>query len=430
MKTTLTSSPIQRRQTKYRLVSSAGHLSHELGKAVENPSPLYTRLLAGGISLLLLGTLIWAAVSRVDEVAIAAGEVIPSTRVQPIRSLSGGLLRDIQVEEGDRVQAGDPLVQLDPTLSDAEFRRLTQLVQLTKENLTRLEAERIGTSQVGNDFQNQLLVSRLRESQASINRQQGLIRVTQAELRRLHTNLTHAHTKQRSLGMLVVEGAIPRLDYLDVQNQVVSLQAEIDAKEQEIYQAQQELDRLQAEQQNDTLTQINQQRQELVSLEGQLSQAKEQRDRETIAASVNGIVYNIKISEPGATIQPGEELLSIVPDGEELVLEAQVRNRDIGFVKPGVEVKIKFEAFPYQEFGILSGTVVETSPNAVNEPEIGLVYPIRIQLAQRSVQVKHEDVPLTPGMTASAEIVIRQKSILSFLVEPIMVRWDEAFSVR
>lgn len=427
------SSSVQRKQTKYRFISPNGFLSHELGKAVEKPSPLYTRLLAGGISLLFFSSLTWAAVGKVDETATASAEVIPSTRIQPVKALSGGLLRDIQVKEGDRVKQGTPLVQLDPTLTDAEYQSAQQLYQKMQDNLKRLKAEltgQAGTHRLQDQFQDQLLVSRLKESQAAINRQQGAIKAAQAELNRLRATLNFASTKERSLSMLAVEGAIPRLDYLDTQSQVASLQAEMSAKEQEIYQAQQELERLQSERKNEILTQINQLTQEKISLEGQLKQAKEQRDRETIKAPVDGTVYNIKVVEAGATIQGGEELLSIVPDGAELVLEAKVLNRDIAFVKPEMRVKIKLETLPYQEFGILEGTVLEVSPNAINEPEVGLVYPIRVQLNQRSVKVRGQEVSLTPGMTASAEIVTRQKTILSFLLEPIMASWDKAFSVR
>lgn len=425
-------SPVQRRQTKYRFVSPNGFLSHELGKAVEKPSPLYTRLLAGGISLLFFGSLTWAAVSKVDETATATAEVIPSTRIQPVKALSGGLLRDIQVKEGDRVKQGTPLVQLDPTLTDAEYQSTQQLYQKMQDNLARLQAELSGQVSANelDQFQDQLLVSRLKESQAAINRQQSAIKAAQAELNRLQATLSFASTKERSLSMLAVEGAIPRLDYLDTQSQVASLQAEMRAKEQEIYQAQQELERLQSGRKNEILTQINQLTQEKISLEGQLKQAKEQRNRETIKSPVNGTVYNIKVVEAGATIQGGEELLSIVPDGAELVLEAKVLNRDIAFVKSGMRVKIKLETLPYQEFGILEGTVLEVSPNAVNEPEVGLVYPIRVQFKQRMVRVRGQEVPLTPGMTASAEIVTRQKTILSFLLEPITASWDKAFSVR
>jgi HlyD family secretion protein len=194
--------------------------------------------------------------------------------------------------------------------------------------------------------------------------------------------------------------------------------------------AKEDLKQLEASQRSEILIQLTQENQELASLEGQLAQAKEQRDRETLHAPVSGTVYNVKIAKTGATLQPGEELLSIAPEGEELVVEAKVMNRDIGFVKPGMSVKVKLETFPYQEFGILPGTVEQVSANSVNNQQEGLVFPARIRLKQRSVRVRGREVPLTPGMAVTAEVVTRQRTVLSFILEPITTSLDKAFSVR
>lgn len=440
----MTSSPIQRQQTKQKFTSVEGYLSHELGRAVEKPQPIFTRLLAGGISLLFFGTITWAAVSKVDEVATAQAEVIPSSRVQPVRSLSGGLLRDIKVKEGTQVTKGSPLVELDPTISEAEYQRLKQLVDLGKQALGRLKAELAGRVNTGIVLQDQLLVARLQEfdarrnmAEAEANRQQGAIQVAQAELEGLKATLVVAQTRADSFSKLLQAGAVPRLDYLDAQNQVVTLENQINAKQQEIYQAQQayeaakiEAERLQANRQAEILTQINQQEQELASLQGQLAQAEEQRNRETLTAPVNGTVYNVKVVDTGATVQAGEELLSIVPEGEELVLDAKVLNRDVGFVAVGKEVKVKLETFPYQEFGLIKGEVVSISPNAITDEQLGLVYTARVRLEQSEVYVNGNPVPLTPGMAATAEIVIRQRRVIRFLLDPVLDSWDRAFSIR
>ncbi|NJL18669.1 MAG: HlyD family efflux transporter periplasmic adaptor subunit [Nitrospira sp.] len=134
--------------------------------------------------------------------------------------------------------------------------------------------------------------------------------------------------------------------------------------------------------------------------------------------------------ENGAAVHGGDELLSIVPAGEELLVEAKVPNQDIGFIRTGMRVKVKLATFPYQEYGMVEGTVSKISPNAVNEKDAGLVFPVQVRLKQHSVSVKGQEVPLTPGMVATAEIVTRQKTVLSFLLDPISGSWDRAFSVR
>lgn len=112
------------------------------------------------------------------------------------------------------------------------------------------------------------------------------------------------------------------------------------------------------------------------------------------------------------------------------MLEAKVQNRDIGFIKQGMYTKVKLETFPYQEFGILQGTIDQISPNAIPDKDLGLVFPVSVKLKQQTVHIKGREVPLIPGMTSTVEIVTRQKTVLSFLLEPITASLDRAFSVR
>ena len=442
----MTSPPtsIQRQQTKQQFTDVQGYLNYELGNAVRRLPPLYTRLLASSICVLVGSVIAWSALSKVDEVATASGQVIPSSQVQPMRSLASGLLREIKVTEGKHVQKGDVLVQLDPTISEAEVQRLEKLAAFNRADLTRLDAERGGTTQTGSELQNQLLASRLQEyrdrkaaAEADANRQMSLIKTAQVQLSRLQSDLAYASKKEQAYQALVGAGAVPRFDYFDAQNKVIALQKEGTAQMQAIQQAQEAYQaaqwnakRLESERQSEILTQINKQHQELADLEGKLSQAKEQRNQNTIRASVSGTVYNIQVVKTGATVQPGQDLLSIVPDGEELVLEAKVQNQDIGFVRSGMHTKVKLATFPYQEFGMLEGAVISVSPNAVNEKDVGLVFPVRVRLKQRSLRVRGQEVQITPGMAASAEVVTRQKTILSFILEPLTASWDRAFSVR
>ena len=123
-------------------------------------------------------------------------------------------------------------------------------------------------------------------------------------------------------------------------------------------------------------------------------------------------------------------MLSILPDGEELLLEVRVLNRDIGFIREGMRAKVKLATFPFQEFGTINAEVISVSPNAVNDEKLGLVFPTRLKLEKNSLQVRGQEVQLTPGMAATGEIVTRRKSVLTFLLEPVTRRFSEAFSVR
>ena len=494
----LASSPAKSRQVRQQFANPEDYLSYELGKAVQELPPLYTRLLAGSISLLVFGAIAWANFSKVDEVATAPGELIASTQVRPVRTLGEGTIRAVTVSEGDRVQKGDVLIERDPSLPQVEVDRLAKSSALIRQDLGRLEAERTGKAIAGTDLQDQLLTSRAQNFEArraaaisEANRQVAVINEAKVRQSRLQenlanakSNLTNANTKlvnaksmlvkaksilanaekrEQALRTLLVDGATPRLEYLsaqdrvfqaqagvttssdgitnaqdkviEAQDKVTSIEKDIAAQAQQIRQAEQayqaarnQAANLASERQSEILTQLNKRREEQTTVEGELEQAKKQRERETISAPVAGTIYNVKATQ--GPVQAGEELLSILPDGEELLLEVKVLNRDIGFIREGMKAKVKMATFPFQEFGTIDGEVVKVSPNAIVDKELGLVFPTRIRLNQHSIQVRGQNVVFTPGMSATGEIVTRKKSVLTFLIEPVTRRFGEAFSVR
>lgn len=456
MRVSISSTPAQSRQVKQRLANPEDSLSYELGKAVQELPPFYTRLLAGGISALVFGTIAWAALSKVDEVAPANGQIVASTEVRPFRASSNGTIEKINVKEGELVKKGAVLLEMDSTLSQTDVDRLEKSAELIRQDIARLEAESRGERQANAALQNQLLEARLREfdtKQATANaeaeRQSSTKQEAEARLARLVENLAYAkdslknaQIREQALSTLKGSGAVPQLDYIRAQDEVinardkvVSIEKEMDAQREKVTQAQEAFqgakstaEGLSSERQSEILTQLTKRKEELADVTGKLASAKKQRDRETVEAPFDGTVYNLKATK--GPIQSGEEMLSMLPKGEEIVLEAKVLNRDIGFIREGMRAKVKLATFPYQEFGIVDGEVIKVSPNAIVEKDVGLVFPVRIHLKKQAIDVRGKEVDLTPGMAATAEIVTRQKSILTFLIEPVTRRFSEAFSVR
>lgn len=449
--------PAQSRQTRQQFANPEDYLSYELGKAVRELPPLYTRLLAGTLTAIVLGALSWAHFSKVDEVAVTQGELIPAAQVRPVRALEGGVIREIKVKEGDEIKKGDVLIEQDPALSESEVTRLQQAANLIKQDIARLEAERSGKRDAGSNLQNQLLEARLREfdnrratATSEVQRQAAAIEQARTQLAKLQENLTSARTQLRNAQereaslRTLVDGAIPRFDYLEAkdrlteaQDRVATLQKEIVGQQQVIRQAEeayrgaeQTRQQLGSQRQSEILTQLNQRREELSNVEGQLKQAQLRNQGQVITAPISGTIYNVQTTLAERTVEPGEELLSILPSGENLVLEVKVLNRDIGFIQPGMRAKVKLATFPFQEFGIIDGEVMQISPNATMERDLGLVYTARVKLKQDSIKVQGRDVPFSPGMAATAELVTRQRSVLTFILEPITRRFSEAFSTR
>lgn len=498
MRSPLFANAAQARQTKQRFAKPEDQLSYELGKAVKELPPLYTRLLSGTMSLVVFGAIAWAHFSKIDEVAVAQGELIASTQVRPVTSLGNGTILAIKVREGDRVTKDQIIVQRDPDLKQSDVSRLANSTRLIQEDLQRLDVERLGGTNAGTKLQDELLASRLRDYQArqgaaeaEANRQLSLIDQAKVRLVRLQDNLVNARTslvnaqtnlanaqnirektesnlaiaqsREESLRTLLTPGAVPRVDYLEAkerltrtqtditrsqdevtnaqnrlteaQDKVASLGKDIDAQAQEIRQAQQayqaalnQARRVASERQSEILTQMNKRKEEFTNVAGQLEQARKQENEETIKAPVSGTIYKIKATK--GPVQAGEELLSILPEGEEMLLEVKVLNRDIGFIRKEMKAKVKMATFPFQEFGTIEGEVVQVSPNATVDKDLGLVFPTRIKLKRHFLTVRGQQVEFTPGMAATGEIVTRKKSVLTFITEPVTRRFQEAFSVR
>ena len=498
MKFSLAANAVQARQTKERFAKPEEKLSYELGKAVQELPPLYTRLLAGTISVVIFGAISWAHFSEIDEVATATGELIASTQVRPVTALGNGSILAVKVKEGDRVTKDQILIQRDPNFQQTDVNRLAKSSQLIEDDLQRLQAERSGEKTAGTIIQDELLNSRLLDykakqaaAESEAKRQQSIMNQAQVRLSRLQENLANAkitfsnvqknlentkslrsmldsnlqiaQQREENLRTLFQPGALPRVDYLEAQerlnraktemirsadeitkiqnnlteakDKITSLEKDIAAQFQEINQAEQAYQtarnqniRLTSERQSEILTQINKRQEELTNVAGQLEQARKQKDGETIKAPFAGTIYKIKATK--GPVQSGEELLSILPAGEEMLLEVKVLNRDIGFINQGMKAKVKIATFPFQEFGVVEGQVLQISPNATIDKELGLVFPTRIKLSKHSLNVRGKEVEFNPGMVANAEIVTRKKSVLTFIVEPITRRFSEAFSVR
>jgi HlyD family secretion protein len=489
MKSPIAFSPAHARQTKERFAEPNDYLSYELGKAIQELPPLYTRLLAGTISLLIFGGITWAYYAQVDEVATTTGKIIPSKSLRPVRAINDGIIREVKVKAGEQVKKDEILLEKDDAIAQSEINRLQNSVKLIGEDIARLNAERLNQITTGNTTQNQLQSARLWDyqarritAQAEANKQLASKQEAIARLSRLQENLKTARItqekaatileksrealgnsreKEKALRVLVApeNQAIPRLEYVEVQNQIIQSEAEVIRAENELVTAQDKVvslekdiaaqqqtilvaqesyqgavgqtNQLQTERQSEILTRLNQRQEELAFATGQLEKAKKEQDFELIKAPIDGTVYEVKATR--GPVQKGEDLLSILPSGDSILLEVKVLNRDIGFINPGDRAKIKLTTFPFQEFGTIEGKVLRVEPNAIvdeENKELGLVYKTIIELEKKSMIVRNRKVELVPGMTATADIVTRQKSVLTFFIEPITRRFSDAFSVR
>ncbi len=461
---------------KQEFRDSQDYLSYELGQAVRELPPVYTHIVAASLTSLVIGSVAWAAFSQVDEVSSVEGQVIPEQTVQPLQAAIGGRIRRIYVKEGQPIRKGSPLVSIKSGASDND----------TEQQLLEAEKRRLEVARQQAEAQKQ--IQEIEKQKLEINKQGAAVIAEQQEFVQLSSNLTAANTalrnaqaqktdaqqiysdtaarltkareRQQRLQWLAAQGAVSRIDAidaddrrLDMQNQlttartqstrlddtiaeardrITSLQNQTAVQVQKVSQARQTYEQAQQSYQQARQA-LKQAQQNTQQAQQSYQQATAQRQDTTIVAPEDGVVYNLKMTQGQGTVQPGQELVSILPANAGIKLKVNVSNQEIGFIKTGMKVRVKVDSFQFQEFGTVSGIVEYIAPNSVIERSDTKAVPsfqATIRLEQNTIRVRNEDIQLKPGMTVKAEIITHQRTVLSLLAAPMFKQLSEAFSVR
>lgn len=361
----------------------------------------------------------WAAVSEVDIVAKATARVVPESREQVIASLEGGILRELMVREGQQVTEGQALALLDPTRFEAQQAEGQAKRLALQGTLARLTAEAGG---------------RMPKFDAALPRGvvEGETENFEARRRALEeavaTNRRSIALLQRELGVaerMAAKGLMSEVEVMRVRRQVNDLELG----------TQERVNRFRQE----AASELVRVRTELSLLEEQMIVRDDALRRTTLVSPVDGIVKQIRANTVGGVVAPGAPVMEIVPVGPRVLIEARVKPTDIGFVKVGQRVEIKLSSYDYTVFGGLKGTVQSISPDALGDPDRAANpeatwYRALVRADSNTLQAAgagQDAVTLAvlPGMTGSAEIRTGQRSVLRYLLRP-MLKSQEAFRER
>ncbi len=356
----------------------------------------------------------WAAVAQVDIVAKSNARVVPEGREQVIASLEGGILRELLVREGQQVTPGQALALLDPTRVEAQQAEGQARRLALKGTLARLQAEASGKRLVfPDDVPPEVVQGESESFDARLLALSDAVQTNRRSIALLGRELTMAES-------MAAKGLMSEVEVMRVRRQMNDLSLQ-------------------------TQERINRFRQEasaeLVRVRNELAQQEEQmvvRDdalrRTTLVSPVRGLVKQIRANTLGGVIAAGAPVMEIVPVGERVLVEARVLPADIGFVKVGQPVEIKLSAYEYTVYGSLKGTVLSISPDALGDPERaaqpeGTWYRALVRAETAALQVGERQFPVLPGMTGIAEIRTGQRTVLGFLLRPMM-KSQEAFRER
>ena len=396
-------------------VADMPYISPVSGAQVLEPAPaamwaVYLMLVA------LVAALVWAGRSQVDIVAKANARVVPDGREQIIASLEGGLLRELLVREGQQVVAGQPLALLDPTRAEAQQAEGQAKRQALQAMLARLTAEASGKSL---NFPAELPAQVTRAEAESFEARRSSLSEAVANIARSIALLNRELAVAESMSS---KGLMSEVEVIRLRRQVNDL----------AMQTQDRVNRFRQEA-NSELVRV---KTELSLIEEQMVVRDDTLRRSTLVSPVRGVVKQIRNNTLGGVVAAGAPIMEIVPLGEHVMVEARVRPADIGFVKVGQPVLVKLSAYEYTRYGGLKGVVHSISPDALGDPERaatpdGTWYRalVRADAQMLGGAVGDKALPALPGMTGIAEIRTGQRSVLGFVLTP-MLKAQEAFRER
>lgn len=404
----------------------------------------------------LIVALIWAYFATLDVVTVGTGQVIPSSQTQIIQSLDGGILRDLLVHEGDVVNKGQILMHIDPTRYQSSYGEGKEKMLALLAKVERLTAEINSVpftpsnnliKQGGAQFaQNEadLYKSRQNQLQAKLAALRDLAKEKQQELLAMQASVIQLQNSfnliNKEINMtqpLIKTGAASPVDLLRLQRQAADIKNQLDNSTLGVPRLQAAVseanNNIKAEQDGfmaDALGQLGQAKADLASTTQANIALQNRVDLAAVRSPVHGIVSQINIHTVGGVVQPGMNVMTIVPLNDALEVEAKVRPSDIGFLHPGQEATVKITAYDFAIYGGLTGTLETISADTTTNEKGETFYTIKVRTQKNYLGTPEKPLTIIPGMQATVNILTEHRSVLDYLLKPIVVARESALQER
>lgn len=409
------------------------------------------------IALFFVVFLSWARVATLDEVTRGDGKVIPSSQIQVVQNLEGGIIAGISVREGEVVDKGQILIRIDQTQAAAGYRESRASYLSLLAAVARLKAEVDGTEvvfpgEVLDDAANvaadelALFASRrsgLKADLAILRRQEDQRRQELVELRgrlvRLKESYQLVTEELKIIGPLVASGVVSKVELLRLRREANNIKGDREASRLAIprasaarREATQRIEERKISLRTESLRELNQKSAELAVVAETIASGKDRALRADVRSPVHGTVKQILVSTVGGVIRPGQELVEIVPLEDTLLIEARIRPADIAFLRPGQDATVKITAYDFSIYGGLKAKVEHISADTIeDEQQKGeTFYRIRLRTDRSYLGTEQDPLPIIPGMTASVDILTGEKTVLDYLLKPILKVRNRALRER
>ncbi|MBU2896667.1 HlyD family type I secretion periplasmic adaptor subunit [Vibrio hepatarius] len=427
-------------------------------------TPSSARIMLWVMLLFLILAGIWASWAKIDKVTVGEGKVVPSSQVQIVQNLEGGLVKEILVREGQSVQKGQQLLLIDDTRFKSDFREREQQIANLTASVLQLSAS-ITSVTVNKKFdqkswqkrvqinfnklafppslserQPQLVARQRAEYQQDLNnlsnrlslidqqvkqKQQDLVEI-QARVENLRESYNFALKELDITKPLADEGVVPQIELLKLQRQVNDTQTEMTSSELKVpvlQSAIQEamLNRIDAAQKfrSEQQEKLNQAQDKLSSLTESSVGLEDRVNRTIVISPVMGTVKTLNVNTVGGVIQPGMDIVEIVPSEDTLLVEAKIAPQDIAFLRPNLNAIVKFSAYDFTKYGGLEGKLEHISADTTTDEEGNSYYLVRVRTKETSLN-NDVSLPIIPGMTASVDIITGKRTVMEYLLKPIL----------
>ena len=440
-------------------------------EVIESPPSPVGRASLWAIMALVSIALVWACLGQLDIHATAQGRIIPGGKTKPVAPSETGSVAEILVTDGQHVEEGQVLVRLDPVAADSDSTKLGRDRLELIVTIARLRALLDGRG----DFtlphgvnaspdllalHRQELRQKLADHRAAVenleqerHQKESELRAAEADKVRLEQTVPLLEEQAKAKADLSAQGYVTRTEYLKVQQDYVDRQQALVAAPHKVAEAQsainaagEKLHQIEAQFRTEALGQLAEAEQKAAGLTQDLAKADDRRRGFDLTAPVAGVVQQLAVHAKGAIVSVAQPVVMIVPDGEGIAVEAELANKDSGFVRAGQNVEIKVESFPFTRYGTVPGEVVHVSGDAVqgSEGEAAqrraagsnggqggdAVYSVRIKLLQDKIMADGREVALTPGMGVTAEIKVGRRRVIEYILDPVIRYREESLRER
>ncbi len=426
-----------------------------LSAAVVQKSNTKTKYILWIFSVFIIWALLWANFAYVDELARGQGRVIPSKKIQIVQNLEGGIISDILVDEGEAVEKGQVLIKIDDTKFSSSYEENFLRILELKAKMLRLNAEAEGkkfiiTKQIKEQMP-ALVVHEQSLFNTNKNQLKQQINILQEQVNQRSQELTEARAKRDQLSVsynlikeevritkpLMLNGVVSKVEFLQLSRQASSMKGDLNAVElsiprikSTIIEAKNKILEARLEFQNSAKEELNQVSAEVSRITEAGGAIEDQVKRTNVRSPVKGVVKQLLITTIGGVVQPGMDIIEIVPIQDKLLIETKIKPSDIAYLYPGQKAIVKFTAYDFSIYGGLDGVVTHISADTIIDDEGNRFYEVRIKTDRNFLIKDDKKYEILVGMVANVDIITGKKTVMDYLLKPIIKARQSALTER